>query len=114
MKRILIGLGLSLALALGVSGCNKLKVDCKKLCEKTFKECVGEVLVASGKMDQGKLDAIKNKAGAFKKIKDSGYAVCVKDCKTKKGFGSDAGEINKCLKIKDCKEYAKCVKKHIK
>ena len=113
MKRTLIGLGLVFTMVLVVSGCNKLKVDCEKMCEKTFKECVGEVLVASGKMDQAKIDMIK-KAGAFKKVQDAGYGACIKDCKKKKGFGSDAGEINKCLKAKDCKEYAKCIKKHIK
>jgi hypothetical protein len=113
MKRTLIGLGLAFAMVLVVSGCSKLKVDCKKMCEKTFKECVGEVLVASGKMDQAKIDMIK-KVGAFEKVQKAGYGACIKDCKKKKGFGSDAGEINKCLKKKNCKEYADCIKKHIK
>jgi len=113
MKRTLIGLALTLTMVLAVSGCNKLKVDCEKMCTKTFKECVGEVLVASGKMDQAKLDMIK-KAGAFQKVQDAGYGACVKDCKKKKGFGSDAGEINKCLEKKTCADYAKCIKKHIK
>ncbi len=113
MKRILIGLSLSFVMVLGASGCSKLKVDCEKMCAKTFKECVGEVLVASGKMDQAKIDLIK-KAGAFKKVQDAGYSACIKDCKKKKGFGSDAAAINKCLDKKDCKAYADCIKKHIK
>lgn len=113
MKRTLIGLALSFAMVLGVSGCNKLKVDCEKMCTKTFKECVGDVLVAAGKMEQAKYDQIK-KAGALKSVQDSGFASCMKDCKKKKGFGSDASSINKCLEMKDCKAYAKCIKKHIK
>lgn len=90
-----------------------LTVNCDKMCTKTFKKCVGEVLVASGQMDQAKIDMIK-KAGAFKKVQDAGYAACVKDCKRKSGFGSDAEAINKCLKIADCKAYAACIKVHIK
>jgi hypothetical protein len=113
MKRIFIGAALSMVLSLGVWGCNKLKVDCEKMCDKTFKECVGEVLVAAGKTDQAKLDQL-TKTGKIKGVQETGYGACLKDCKNKKGFGSDAGSINKCLEIKDCKEYAKCIRKHIK
>ncbi len=113
MKRTFIGLTLGLLLAFGASGCSNLKVDCDKMCGKTFKECVGEVLVASGKMDKAKIDQIK-KMGALKKVQEAGYGACMKDCKKKKGFGSDASQINKCLKEKDCKKYAECIKKHIK
>ena len=113
MKRTMIGIMLSFVMVLAASGCSKLKVDCDKMCSKTFKDCVGEVLVASGKMDQKKIDLIK-KAGAFKKVQEAGYSACMKDCKKKKGFGSDAGKINKCLEKKDCKSYADCIKKHIK
>ncbi len=91
----------------------KMKVDCEKMCTKTFRDCVGEVLVASGKMDKSKIDMIK-KVGALKKVQDAGYAACVKDCKRKKGFGTDAAEINKCLKLDSCAAYAKCIKQHIR
>lgn len=90
-----------------------LTVDCKKMCTRTFKNCVGEVLVASGKFDQAKIDMIK-KAKAWGKVQTAGFAACVKDCKKKKGFGSDAEAINKCLEIADCKAYAACIKVHIK
>lgn len=54
------------------------------------------------------------KVGALKKVQDAGYAACVKDCKRKKGFGTDAAEINKCLKLETCDAYAKCIKQHIR
>ncbi|MFH2010763.1 MAG: hypothetical protein ABI333_29450 [bacterium] len=91
----------------------QLQVDCNRMCTRTFNECVGEVLVASGKMDSKKIDLIK-KAGAFKKVQDAGYGACMNDCDRKKGFGSDAGKINKCLEKKDCKSYADCIKAVIK
>jgi hypothetical protein len=124
MRRFLLvceALVLTLTVALVACGDKKVgkketekeKVDCNRMCARTFKECVGEVLVSSGKMDQKKIDLIK-KAGAFKKVQDAGYEACMKDCAKKKGFGADASEINKCLDKKGCKDYAACIKEHIK
>ena len=107
------GLVLTFSMALLATGCSKLKVDCEKVCERTFKECVADVLIATKKVDSKKMEMIK-KVGKIEQVKAAGHKACVKDCKKKKGFGSDAGEINKCMKIKDCKEFAKCMKKHVK
>ena len=90
-----------------------LTVDCKSMCTMTFKRCVGEVLVASGKLSQDKYDLIV-KSGSLKRVQDAGYAHCVRECKRKSGFEADAEEMNKCLKIADCKTYAACIKVHIK
>jgi hypothetical protein len=91
----------------------QMTVDCDRMCTKTFRLCVSEVLVGSGKLDQAKIDMIK-KAGAFKKVQDAGYGACVKDCKKKEGFGTDAADINVCLKMDKCADYAKCIKQHIR
>lgn len=117
MKRKVFQKAIVLAFALafgatGALGCSKVKVDCKKVCKRTFDECLEDVLVASGKLSKDKLEMAK-KAGMLKKMKKQGFDTCMKNCKDQKGLGSDAGEINKCLKKDSCKEYADCIKKHL-
>ena len=107
---------LAFAMAVGTTaaiGCSKVKIDCKKVCKRTFDECLEDVLIASGKLSKDKLDMAK-KAGMLGKMKKQGFDACMKNCKDKKGIGSDAGEINKCMKKKNCKEFAECMKKHLK
>lgn len=113
IAKLFLGVTLSFGLVIGASACGSVKVDCDKMCTRTFKECVGEVMVGSGKMTKKQLELVK-KAGALKKMQEKGYEACMKDCKKKKGIGSDAGKINKCLKKSNCKEYADCIKKHLK
>ena len=113
ITKLLLGVTLSCGLVIGASACGSVKVDCDKMCSKTFKECVTEVMLASGKMTEKQMKLVK-KAGALDKMKEKGHEACMKDCKKKKGIGSDAGKINKCLKKKDCKEYADCIKEHLK
>jgi len=84
--------------------------DCKKMCEKSHIKCMIDVLMATGKMDQAKIDEI-SKAGSLKPAQDAGYAACMLECKRVKGLGPNAVEIKKCLKIKACKTYARCIKK---
>ncbi len=109
MKKGIVALTALALVSFAGIGCGKVKVDCEKMCTKTFKECIAEVLVAKGKVDMKKIDLLK-KAGAFDKIKQGSYDACLKACKKDKGVTKDAAKINKCMKIKDCKEYAKCVK----
>jgi hypothetical protein len=90
-----------------------VKVDCQMMCNKTFMLCVGEVLVATGKVSPDRIRQIQQ-AGAWHKVQQAGYTACMKDCAKKKGFGSDAVEINKCLALSGCTQYAQCIKKHIK
>jgi hypothetical protein len=111
-KAIVVGLALAFTGSAWL-GCSKVKVDCEKVCKRTFDECLEDVLVASGKLSKEKLDMAK-KAGMLKKMKKQGYDTCLKNCKDQKGLGSDAGDINKCLKKKSCKEYADCIKGHLK
>jgi len=101
----LVAMGLVSTAGLGCPA----KVDCDKMCTKTFKECVGEVLIAKGKLSQKKLDMIK-KLGGLKKVQDAGYGACIKACKDEKGLQKDGAKINKCMKIKDCKKFAECMK----
>ncbi|MFH2009000.1 MAG: hypothetical protein ABI333_20590 [bacterium] len=116
MKRVLV-LGMCFGMLAGIIGCKdavkkakkQVKVDCEQLCSHTFKQCVTEVLLASGKLDAKKIDMI-TKAGALGKVKEAGYNACMTKCKEKKGYGSDAGKVNKCLEKKDCKAYAACIK----
>ncbi len=88
------------------------KVDCVKLCTRTFKKCPAEVVVAAGKMTTKRLESLKA-AGAFERIQSLGYDACLRDCNKKKGRGSDVGRINTCLKKVGCKPFAECIKEVI-
>jgi hypothetical protein len=90
------------------------RVDCARMCRKTFKECVEEVLLAAGKMSPRQLDKIKKIPGVIAKMQEAGYSACLRDCSKKKGVGMDARAINQCLALTSCKKYAQCVKKHIR
>lgn len=95
----------------GSSKANKL--DCNKLCDKTFDTCVSEVLLASGKMNKKKLAMFK-KLGLLKKVKKQGHEECLKGCRAKSGQFSDARSANACLDIADCTKFAKCITGYIK
>lgn len=90
------------------------RVDCKKMCARTFKTCLVETLVTSGKLTRKMIDKLKKSAGAMAKIQQAGYNACQKDCARKKGFGTDAAEINTCLALASCAKYAQCIKRHVR
>ncbi len=89
------------------------QVDCHRMCSRTFIQCVGEVLVATKKMDPAKIALLK-KAGAWSKVQQAGYQACSKDCAKKAGFGTDAAGINQCLALTGCTPYANCMKQYVK
>jgi len=84
------------------------KVDCDRLCTRSFKRCAVEVLVAAGKTKPERVAALQA-TGAFEKIQSYGYKACLRDCNTKKGRGSDASRINACLAKRGCKPFAECI-----
>ena len=88
------------------------KVSCKQMCERTFIDCLKEVLIASGQLSEEKL-AMAEKAGLMKDMKKKGYDACMKNCKDRGGVGGDAPAINRCLGLKSCEEYAECINKHL-
>jgi hypothetical protein len=87
-------------------------VDCKRLCRRTFDQCLTEVMLASGKMTAKQIQRVKQ-VGAMSQMKKKGYEACLKDCSRKGGKGPDAAKINKCLGHKSCTAYAQCIKKHL-
>lgn len=86
------------------------KVDCDRLCTRSFKECPVEVVVAAGNTKRERVAALKA-AGVFERVQALGHAACLRDCKKKQGRGSDAGRINACLAKQGCKLFAECIKK---
>ncbi len=88
------------------------KVDCARLCARSFNECALEVVVATGRLKPERVAALKA-AGVFEKFQTLGYGACLRDCKKKQGRGSDAGRINDCLAQKGCLPFARCIKKVI-
>ena len=119
MKKILVVAGLlGLVSAPACDGARKArqkarraqKVDCEKLCTRSFKSCAVEVVVAAGKMKRERVVALQA-AGAFEKIQSYGFEACLADCKKKRGRGSDAGRINTCLAQKGCQPFAECIRK---
>ncbi len=89
------------------------KVDCDKLCDKTFGTCVSEVLMASGKMDAKKVAMFK-KLGLLKKVQKQGHEQCLKGCRANDGQFGDAKSANTCLEMADCQKFATCITRHIK
>jgi len=88
------------------------KVDCARLCARSFNKCALEVVVATGKLKPERVAALKA-AGVFEKFQTLGYEACLRDCKKKQGRGSDAARINDCLAQKGCMPFAACIKKVI-
>ena len=113
MRNRFSALVLLLGLMVGLPACKSIKVDCDKMCSKTFRECMSEVMLSAKKVTPKELEAIQ-KVNGLKKMQQDGYTHCMADCKKKKGFGSDAGKINTCLDKKSCKDYAECIKEHLK
>jgi hypothetical protein len=93
----------------GSSEKGKNKVDCKEVCERSFKTCLSELLITSGKVSAEKLEMVKKRPGMLDRMKKQGFDVCMKNCQKKGGLGADATAINKCLEKKNCQEFAKCV-----
>ena len=91
----------------------RLMYTCERMCTRTFTECMSEVLVASGKVEQSKIELLK-KDGSLDKAQNAAYSNCAKDCKKNKGVGLDAKAIAECLKMPWCNDYAACIKVHIK
>ncbi len=89
------------------------KVDCQRLCDKTFGSCVTEVLLVSGKMDAKKVAAFK-RLGLLKKVQKQGLDQCMSECRAKKGKSAYAKMANRCLAMADCKKFATCVTRQIK
>jgi len=87
-------------------------VDCKRLCRRTFDQCLTEIMLTAGKMSAKQLQHVKQ-SGAMSQIKKKGYQACLKDCAKKGGKGPDALKIKKCLGLKSCSAYAQCIKKHL-
>jgi hypothetical protein len=88
------------------------KVDCVRLCTRSFQKCALEVVVATGRLKPERVDALKA-AGVFAKFQTLGYEACLRDCNKKQGSGSDAARINDCLAQKGCMPFADCIKKVI-
>lgn len=84
------------------------RVECARLCDRSFKECPVEVLVAAGRIRPERVAALRA-SGAFDKIQSVGRQACLRDCKKKEGRGSDAPRINACLAKKGCKPFADCI-----
>jgi hypothetical protein len=108
----------SLALALAaLSGCGKNRVDCERMCARTFKECGEELLLVKKSVTKPGLEEIKADPERAAKLKASlgqQYDKCKKRCGEKKGYGSDARLINRCLKQqKSCGGYAECIKSSV-
>jgi hypothetical protein len=97
----------------GSKSAKSKKVDCQKLCDKTFGTCVSEVLMSSGKMDAKKVAMFK-KLGLMKKVQKEGLAQCLKGCRAQKGQFGDSRSANKCIEMTDCKKFAACITRHIK
>ena len=109
MRRTIATLVVATAVAsLGLFACSK-KVDCKKVCKRTFDTCVEEVMVATGKVSEKQIKLIK-KMGKLKDAAKQGYDKCMSKCKDQKGMASNSDKINKCMKKKSCEDYAKCMK----
>jgi hypothetical protein len=113
-RRLVISLVAS-ALALGsLAGCGKMKVDCEKLCKKTYGECGGELRVVKARLDRASLEELQRNPAKLEKLQKSlaqEQETCRTRCKEKKGYGSDAGKFNDCLrKHSDCRGYAACIK----
>jgi hypothetical protein len=95
-------------------GCGKMKVDCERLCQRTYQECGAELRLVKGRLDRAGAEEVQKqpaKAERFRKQLAQERDTCLKRCKEKKGYGSDAAKFNDCLKKKtDCRSYAACVK----
>jgi hypothetical protein len=102
------------AIGLLGSGCSKMRVDCEKLCRRTYQECGTELRLSKGRLDRAgfeELQKLPAKAERFQRQLKQEHETCLKLCREKKGYGSDAGKFNECLKKKaDCRSYAECVK----
>jgi hypothetical protein len=94
--------------SLGFFACSK-KVDCEKVCKRTFDTCLEDVMVATGKVSKEQVELIK-KMGKLKEAGKQGYDQCMTKCKDQKGMASDGDKINECMKKKSCEDFAKCMK----
>jgi hypothetical protein len=94
-----------------------VKVDCDKLCERAFRECLVEYLVEQREDKKLAQAGRMIKAGgpsAVKKVQESKEIgrlrdKCIRHCGGKLGVSGNARKINPCLEKKDCKEFAKCL-----
>lgn len=94
------------AASLGIMASSCSKVDCDAYCDKMV-ECFVDIFAADKSVSKIQEKFMQEQAKKWSKK-------CKDDCKKKKGRGRDAGDINKCLKKKDCKEFAKCMKPLLK
>lgn len=89
------------------------RVDCSRLCKKTFTTCGREVFIKSGKLRVDKARLFKV-LGILKKVKAEGLETCLKGCGGQRGLFADAAKVNQCLEIQDCTAFAACITKYIK
>jgi len=107
----------------GSGGAKATKVDCNKLCDKTFGACQYQVLLANEKTKTAKTAktaktkqdsvALFKKLGLLKKFKERDQEKCLKGCQSRKGQFRDGKAVNACLEITDCPEFAACITRHI-
>lgn len=90
-----------------------VRVDCQRLCKRNFEECADEVFLASGKMSEKKLKLFK-KLTILRRIKQEGLTKCLKECRALGGVGAESAELNRCLELKDCRAYARCVEPYVR
>jgi hypothetical protein len=128
MNKVVLVCGLAGVMLASYSSCDKakemldkakksVKVDCDKLCERAFRECLVEYLVHQRESKQLARAGRTIKAGGPKavervrkskqigKLRDK----CIRHCGGKLGVSGNARKINPCLEKKDCKEFAKCL-----
>lgn len=90
-----------------------VRVDCNRLCKKTFTTCGREVFIKSGKLRVDKARMFKV-LGILKKVKAEGLETCLKGCGDQQGLFGDAAKVNHCLEIRDCTAFAACITKYVK
>jgi hypothetical protein len=86
------------------------KLGCHDVCHRTFQDCMGQMLLATGKVTQTQLNRFV-RSGLMGMAKMTGYAGCMRRCQQGQAAGQSekTQAVKRCLKKRSCQAYAACM-----
>ncbi len=86
------------------------RLKCHDVCHRTFQDCMGQMLLATGKVTRTQLARFV-RSGLLGMAKMTGYAGCMRRCQQGQATGQPEAtrSVNRCLKKPSCTAYAACM-----
>lgn len=86
------------------------KLKCHDVCHRTFQDCMGQMLLATGKVTRAQLARFV-RTGLMGMARMTGYAGCMQRCTQGQASGQQekTHKVKRCLKKRSCTAYAACM-----